>query len=166
MGVNSSKWKDDSFVKISQNGIIYTTLVKYTQQDISPWQHVVLNISDYAGDATVYIQFYFDTYDSGLNEFRGWLVDDVRVYTTVLSQPIQLTSPSHQSTINAGSNQFKWESLEETFGTITYTLHSIARSFDDELGMTDKDEPYVNMPNQYELSKNPRWVEFGLTISF
>ncbi len=42
-----------------------------------------LDISSYCGNSSVRIRFYFDTVDHQYNNYRGWLIDDVRIYYTV-----------------------------------------------------------------------------------
>ena len=70
---------DESFVYISTDGSNWDLLYRSYSSYISPWERVVLDISKYIGNVSVQIRFYFETYDSLLNDYRGWLVDDVRV---------------------------------------------------------------------------------------
>ncbi|TFG07172.1 MAG: hypothetical protein EU539_05655 [Promethearchaeota archaeon] len=80
MSKESLSYYDNGYVYISINGIDWDEiyLVNYR---CDPWQNVDINISDYCGNDTVYLRFFFDSKDSILNNYRGWLIDDVEIYT-------------------------------------------------------------------------------------
>ncbi|MBD3186830.1 hypothetical protein GF325_08395, partial [Candidatus Bathyarchaeota archaeon] len=56
-------------------------LIYQSDVQISPWRREVFNISSYCGNESVRIKFNFDTGDAVANNYRGWLIDDVKVYT-------------------------------------------------------------------------------------
>jgi len=70
---------DVSYVYISTNGTNWDQIYYDERPFVAPWERVVLNISKYCGYVSIQVRFFFDTLDSFLNNYRGWLVDDVRV---------------------------------------------------------------------------------------
>ncbi len=79
---------DVSYVDISTDGYSWINLYVDQRASVAPWERVVLDISGYTGNPHVRIRFMFDTVDSGYNDFRGWLVDDVKVYTNLTTQQL------------------------------------------------------------------------------
>ena len=71
---------DVGYVFISTNGTDWDEIYRVDYL-CDPWENVILNISSYCGYDTVYIRFYFDTKDSLYNNYRGWLIDNVEIYT-------------------------------------------------------------------------------------
>jgi C1A family cysteine protease len=71
---------DVSFIYISADGANWDLLYQSDASTISPWEKITINISAYVGK-TIQLRFYFDTYDSQFNSFRGWLIDDVLIYS-------------------------------------------------------------------------------------
>ncbi len=71
---------DIGYVFISNNGTDWDEIYRISRP-CNPWQYVNLNISSYCGYDTVYLRFYYDTRDSLYNYYRGWLIDDVEIYT-------------------------------------------------------------------------------------
>jgi len=79
---------DVSYVFISNDSknwnALYSIAAPY---NVTPWKEEKFNISSYSGNSSVYIRFYFDTGDNEKNNFRGWLVDDVCIYTYTTCPP-------------------------------------------------------------------------------
>ncbi|NVM03136.1 MAG: tetratricopeptide repeat protein [Candidatus Helarchaeota archaeon] len=112
---------DYSYVYISVNGISWNLLYQ-SDAMISPWEKLTFNISQYCGYSSVKIRFYFDTQDGLFNNFRGWLVDDVIVYSNKSNPIVELLMPNNNSSVFNGWINFNWSSLELAFGTVNYTL--------------------------------------------
>jgi len=80
---------DIASIQISTDGINYDTLgnndlsFNNISDDIGRWDTLQLSISAYAGNATVYIRFDFNSIDSLWNMFEGFYVDDVKVWAPV-----------------------------------------------------------------------------------
>jgi len=67
---------DWSYVYVSIDGINWG-LVYSNNSDISPWEHVNLNISSYVGNENIRIRFCFDVDQKTTYDYRGWLVDNI-----------------------------------------------------------------------------------------
>ncbi len=72
---------DKSYVYISIDNTNWD-LIYQTDVNITPWERLSFNLSQYCGNNSLRIRFYFDSEDSIANNFRGWLVDDIIIYTT------------------------------------------------------------------------------------
>ncbi|MFX1311478.1 MAG: Ser-Thr-rich GPI-anchored membrane family protein [Promethearchaeota archaeon] len=81
---------DVSYVYISTDGVNWDLLYQSSSSYIAPWQHVSLDISAYTGHSSVQIMFFFDTLDEVYNDYRGWLVDDIEILATGISNPHDL----------------------------------------------------------------------------
>ncbi|MFW9872918.1 MAG: Ser-Thr-rich GPI-anchored membrane family protein [Candidatus Thorarchaeota archaeon] len=81
---------DFSYVYLSIDGISWD-LIYSTDKQITPWEKVSLDISQYAGNRSVQVRFFFDTHDNFFNNFRGWLVDDIEVVTYDLSHDLSVS---------------------------------------------------------------------------
>jgi len=110
---------DFSYVNITTNGILWTTLYQ-TDAQIAPWAFQTINLSNYCGNSTVQLSFYFDTQDPINNNYRGWLIDDITIYSP--QKTLTLLSPNNGSTIFSGLQNFTWNSLNVPYLTINYTL--------------------------------------------
>ncbi|MFX1338923.1 MAG: clostripain-related cysteine peptidase, partial [Promethearchaeota archaeon] len=73
---------DISSVYISTDGTNWQ-LIHQDYLNVDPWNYVSLDISAYCGYTSVQIRFYFDTVDDFLNDFTGWLIDDIQISTVV-----------------------------------------------------------------------------------
>ncbi|MBN2150488.1 MAG: lamin tail domain-containing protein, partial [Candidatus Lokiarchaeota archaeon] len=74
---------DQSYVSVSTDRVTWSAPIYQTGGNIDPWQRKVIDLSAYAGFSDVWLNFTFDTINSASNQYRGWLVDDVKVYTNV-----------------------------------------------------------------------------------
>jgi len=72
---------DQRWVQISVNGGSYQNLGQLTGDAIEAWVEHSFDLSPYVG-SQVRIRFHFDTVDSLYNNYRGWYIDDVSIYTT------------------------------------------------------------------------------------
>jgi len=70
---------DASRVYISTDNINWDMLYEHFM-NITPWEKVSLDISKYDGNSSVQLRFFFDTGDYEYNDYRGWLIDDIRIY--------------------------------------------------------------------------------------
>ncbi|NVM30405.1 MAG: S8 family serine peptidase, partial [Candidatus Helarchaeota archaeon] len=111
---------DFSYVYISTDGASWD-LLNQTDEDISLWEKVTFNISGYCGNNSVRIRFNFDTFDSLYNFYRGWLVDDVLIYS-LGDISSNLFLPENNSNIVSGWTDFIWYSLDLIAGPVNYTL--------------------------------------------
>ncbi|MFX1375313.1 MAG: CARDB domain-containing protein [Promethearchaeota archaeon] len=84
-----SGW-DVSFVYISIDGINWDLLYS-TSLEILPWEKKSIDITAYAGNPSVQLKFFFDTHDESYNDFRGWLVDDIRVLMNVFDHALSVS---------------------------------------------------------------------------
>jgi len=73
---------DISYIDISTNGINWNNIYTNFDDYIAPWEYVILDISGYVGNPSVQLRFRFDTLDDIANDYRGWLVDDIRISDT------------------------------------------------------------------------------------
>ena len=80
---------DGSFVYISIDGTNWD-LIYSAYGVISPWQKESIDITQYGGNTSVQLKFFFDTLDSGFNDYRGWLVDDIQVLTSVIDPSMRI----------------------------------------------------------------------------
>jgi hypothetical protein len=113
---------DVSRVFISNDGATWYTIYQDDMNVGLPWQREIINISTWCGNNSVQIMFHFDTVDTFGNNFRGWLVDDVKIYTNGTAPPISLLLPGNGTEISPGLNNFSWASMEPSFDSINYTL--------------------------------------------
>ncbi len=113
---------DKAFIYMSKNDGYSWEKVYESSSNTPSWERLNLNLTLYCGYKNVRLRFYFDTFDKFGNAFRGWLIDDVKLYSTTLRQSIDLIAPGNESSIVHGSNTFTWKSLEEKFTSVKYTL--------------------------------------------
>nr|MDO8114546.1 hypothetical protein [Candidatus Sigynarchaeota archaeon] len=94
---------------------------------VAPWQKLTYNISAYCGASgnAVQIRFYFSS--DGSNTYRGWIIDDVKVFG-LRTSPLNLLNPANGSSMANGSITFSWTSMAPTFGTIVYDWQISASS--------------------------------------
>lgn len=78
---------DVSFLYISVDGMNWDLIYNTDESYIMPWKKVSVDISSYVGNPSVQLRFTFDTLDSIMNDYRGWLVDDVSVMSTGVEIP-------------------------------------------------------------------------------
>ncbi|MFX1568621.1 MAG: CARDB domain-containing protein [Promethearchaeota archaeon] len=71
---------DKSIVYISVDGTNWDLLYQNDVSYIAPWEKITVDISAYIGK-TIQLKFYFDTGDNLNNDFRGWLIDDIVIYS-------------------------------------------------------------------------------------
>ena len=81
---------DVSSVYISINGIDWDLIYQSDEFYITPWEKVSLDISAYIGNPSVQLRFNFDTIDNAVNNYRGWLVDDIAIMGTGVNIPHNL----------------------------------------------------------------------------
>ncbi|MHA1791270.1 MAG: DUF2341 domain-containing protein [Promethearchaeota archaeon] len=113
---------DLSKVYISIDGINWDEIQQY-YLDVSPWEKVFVNISSYCGNKSILFKFSFDTADAQNNNYRGWLIDDIKVYSNLTMAFVELLSPVNDSiALPSTLMEFKWESLDLPIGNVNYTL--------------------------------------------
>ncbi|MHA1682897.1 MAG: lamin tail domain-containing protein, partial [Promethearchaeota archaeon] len=72
---------DYSYVSVSTDGGYTWDNIYQVNGVINPWSRQVLDLSSYCGNSSVQLEFRFDTRDGSANAYRGWLIDDIRVFT-------------------------------------------------------------------------------------
>jgi hypothetical protein len=75
--VDNPSW-DQKWIQISVDGGPFQNLLQVTGGPMNAWHQVNVDLAPYAGSA-VRLRFHFDTFDSILNNYRGWYIDDVLV---------------------------------------------------------------------------------------
>ncbi|MFX1480940.1 MAG: CARDB domain-containing protein, partial [Promethearchaeota archaeon] len=81
---------DASLVYISTNGVSWDLIYENDGTYTAPWEKVSVDISAYVGNPSVQLRFTFDTYDDIMNDYRGWLIDDVAIMGTGVVIPHNL----------------------------------------------------------------------------
>ncbi|MFW9877903.1 MAG: GPI anchored serine-threonine rich family protein, partial [Candidatus Thorarchaeota archaeon] len=81
---------DISYLYISIDGNNWDLIYETDDAYIPPWEKVSVDISSYIGNTSVQMRFTFDTIDDIMNDYRGWLVDDVAVMGTGVEIPHNL----------------------------------------------------------------------------
>ncbi|MEW6486517.1 MAG: hypothetical protein AB1578_01205 [Thermodesulfobacteriota bacterium] len=71
---------DRRIVQISVDGGPFENLIQFSGDTMRKWSQKTLDLTAYAG-RSVQIRFFFNTVDSIANNYRGWYVDDILVYT-------------------------------------------------------------------------------------
>ncbi|MFX1356673.1 MAG: S8 family serine peptidase [Promethearchaeota archaeon] len=158
--VESNTNYDVSYVYISIDGFNWEEIY-ISDANISPWQKESINISNYCGNSSVQFMFYFDTYDSLYNDYRGWLVDDIQILGTGGMIPehdleVTLNLPStpkinNSYIINAVITN-KGNNTENTFEFILYL---------NELIINDKIISSLDPGNSEILNYNWTPTEYG-----
>ncbi len=120
-----SGW-DESFVFISPNGTEWDLLYQSDAVYIGPWEKITVDISAYIG-MVIQIKFHFDTYDSISNNYRGWLIDDILIYSSGIYVPpgvFDLTTNANTPLDEDGMFDLMWT---ESFGALSYTVYEYSR---------------------------------------
>ncbi|MHA1890788.1 MAG: hypothetical protein ACTSYS_07345, partial [Promethearchaeota archaeon] len=81
---------DNSSVFISTNGGISWIMLYSSTSNVDPWEKKIIDLTSYCGNASVKLRFYFDSVDGISNNYRGWLVDDVKVYSNETTYNLSL----------------------------------------------------------------------------
>jgi hypothetical protein len=76
------KW-DQRWVQISVDNGPYTNIMQLSDDVSDKWLRATIDLSNYAGK-TIRIRFHFEALDSALNQFTGWLLDDIEISTSTL----------------------------------------------------------------------------------
>nr|MDO8118816.1 PKD domain-containing protein [Candidatus Sigynarchaeota archaeon] len=104
--------QDHSYVYASTDGgLTWSLLYEEWMSPIRAWNKVTLNLTTFCGNSSVQLRFYFDTMSEWNNGFRGWLVDDVKIYSNSTGIPVLLVAPPDNGAVSYGLNAFTWQSL-------------------------------------------------------
>nr|MDO8111940.1 PKD domain-containing protein [Candidatus Sigynarchaeota archaeon] len=166
--------QDTSSVYVTTNGgLTWFQVYQTWTTPINPWERPVFNISDYCGNKSVQFKFNFDTRDAWNNNFRGWYVDDVMIYsqyadinpvaaftanvTTILrTRWVQFTftgaegnpPASFEWNFNDGSPISNDRNPVHQFNTAgSFTITLLVRDF-------DGDTSFLSMPNYITVNPN------------
>ncbi|MFX0103104.1 MAG: DUF2341 domain-containing protein, partial [Candidatus Hodarchaeota archaeon] len=136
---------DNSYVNINVNDGAIRDLIYQSGSDVPPWERLVFNISQYCVYDNVRIEFIFDTLDGVYNYYRGWLVDDVKIYSPPYRPKIELMAPSNGSTEFNGIINFTWINREAPVAPINYMWQlSNESNFSTILNQTSVPEAPIN----------------------
>jgi subtilisin family serine protease/PKD repeat protein len=80
-----SDYYDIAQVQISTDGVSYAPI--WTGSDVAQMTTVLLDLAPYQGQS-IKIRFHFDTKDGAINDFQGWVVDDVIVFGSASQDPV------------------------------------------------------------------------------
>lgn len=72
---------DRRIIQVSVDGGGFTNLTQLSGDTRNAWHQSTLDLTAYAGH-NIQVRFFFDTIDSVLNNFKGWYIDDVLIYTS------------------------------------------------------------------------------------
>ncbi|MFN0006992.1 MAG: choice-of-anchor J domain-containing protein [Planctomycetota bacterium] len=78
--VESETFWDTRKVRVSTDGGASWTTVFQIDPEFESWTHHTVDLSSYAGQ-TIDLAFVFWAGDSALNDYLGWLIDDVKIRT-------------------------------------------------------------------------------------
>jgi len=106
---------DYCYVDVSTDGGSSWGPLYKNNANIANWQRCSLDMSAYCGFPSVKIRFYFDSMDSINNNYRGWLVDDVKITAITGGIINTLTLPSNGSIASAGDVIFTWTNPPSSF---------------------------------------------------
>ena len=141
----SNEWSN---VYISTNGINWD-LIYSNNSDISPWEHVNLNISSYVGNENIRIRFCFDVNDNSVSDNRGWLVDDICISIEESNPPTWVELPQDQ--IWEYKNAFHYElKADDFFGINNWWINNTSQFEIDSNGI---------LTNKILLELGEYWVE-------
>ncbi|MBN2153894.1 MAG: hypothetical protein JW839_20725, partial [Candidatus Lokiarchaeota archaeon] len=99
---------DYCYVNVSTDGGTSWGPLYKSNANIASWQRCSLDMSGYCGYPDVRIRFYFDSIDSINNNYRGWLVDDVRITALTGNWTHTLALPSNGTMMPVGNVNFSW----------------------------------------------------------
>jgi PKD repeat protein len=105
---------DNMFVSVSiDGGVTWQDVYSSWSSPILPWQKEVINISQYCGNGSVLIRFGFDSMNNWNNNYRGWLVDDVLVYSGITDiMPVAEFTANITTILRYRSVQFNFTGIE------------------------------------------------------
>lgn len=81
---------DVAKVEVSNDGAIWNTLGTF-RSSASGWEGVATSIPSYYLGDNIQIRFSFDTVDNVMNNFQGWLIDDITITGTTTTPTITPT---------------------------------------------------------------------------
>ncbi len=140
------EWLDHLNVEISNDGGENWWLIR---EGVSGWSEnwvtTSLDISDFAG-SEIRIRFLFDTYDGFFNDFPGWFIDDVKIYSPGF--PFISISPGQ-----ASLQSWEYQEMNVTFDATGYEPGFYFGYF--LILSNDPDEPYYYLPAQMDVSGEP-----------
>ncbi|MBI5097014.1 MAG: choice-of-anchor J domain-containing protein [Nitrospirae bacterium] len=72
---------DRRYIQISVDGGGFTNLTQLSGDTMNTWQQKTIDLTAYVGH-DIQVRFFFDTIDNILNNYKGWYIDDILVYTS------------------------------------------------------------------------------------
>ncbi|MFH1283878.1 MAG: PKD domain-containing protein [bacterium] len=119
---NTGTYYDNRKIKILVDGD-YAKSVQLSGDDMNTWHTYSLDLSEYAGESHVQIEFLFDTFDALYNTYEGWYIDDVKIIVDNVGPnitPFADAGGPYIGTVNMpvtldGSNSVDPESSELTY---------------------------------------------------
>jgi subtilisin family serine protease len=145
---------DDSYVdtlydRISERFYERDTLQIYSI-NIDPWRREVINISSMAGKDDVELRFRFLASSSNDEQYRGWLIDDIKIYGNLDDIAPEWKEIPVNQTIASGE-------------TLNYNLNATDPSGIDRYWVNDTDNFQINeegvLSNPESLEEGVYWLE-------
>jgi hypothetical protein len=151
--VEQSSFFDFSYVYLTTDNIIWYKLY-LDSYNVAPWEKLTLNISSFCGNSSVRIRFYFDSVDGSFNYYRGWLVDDVRIYTELLQDYTMIPGSNYDWIDATGGTElllsddgYSTQGLPFSFSFYNNTYNTIYLGANGYLSFTDSSpSDYSNDP--------------------
>jgi len=94
---------DRRYIQISVNGGPYTNLTQLSGDTMNAWHQKTIDLTAHAGH-NVNIRFFFDTRDHVDNDYKGWYIDDVLVYTATVPYAFESTDYNWIEISGTGTN--------------------------------------------------------------
>lgn len=118
--------------------------------DIDPWRREVINISSMAGKDEVELRFRFRASSSNDEQYRGWLIDDIKIYGNLDDISPEWKEIPVNQTIASGE-------------TLNYNLNATDPSGIDRYWVNDTDNFQINeegvLSNPESLEEGVYWLE-------
>jgi hypothetical protein len=111
---------DLSYIEyLNGSGVWVPTYKEYLT--VLDWGRVVVNLTSLAGNNSVQLRFRFDSVDSVSNDFFGWLVDNIRIYTESVPSLTAPTNP-YVNPITSTNGEFTlyWDIVPEASNYLIY----------------------------------------------
>jgi murein DD-endopeptidase MepM/ murein hydrolase activator NlpD len=174
------KHYDQRWVQISVNGSTFTNLFQLSGDPSDFWlRSPAISLEAYAGQ-TIRLRFYFATLDRALNNFLGWIVDDISVTpepppacSDADNDPAQATSIQYDASINAlicpggDVDYYRFQGAAGDQVGIWTEAQTLGSSLDTYLTLLDADGHSMLESNddQVQYQRTDSWLSYTLPRS-
>jgi len=153
---------DRRYVRISVDGGPYTNLTQLSGDTMNAWHQKTIDLTAYAGH-NVNIRFFFDTIDNVANNYKGWYIDDVLVYTATVPYAFEPADYSWTEISGTGTNTgiscddcsvfvpmgFNFNFFGNTYSSIGIGSNGILSFGSGTSDFSNDDIPNAGSPNNY-----------------